>query len=96
MMSCSTTQDVLIYIVTFTPESNVNTPKTKTAMTLQQCFRFENLNSPYDRWLRKIRGLDWSSDDYLKFLTASCLYTSVCFCRSQPESIKCCGNEGGM
>ena len=25
-----------------------------------------------------------------KYLTASCLYTSVCFCRSQPEGIKYC------
>ena len=64
MMSCSTTQDVVIYRVAFTPESNVITPESKIAMTLQQRSRFENSKWPYDRWLRKIEGQDWVSDDY--------------------------------
>ena len=65
MMSCSTTQNVLLYRVASTLESNVSTPESKIAMTLQQRFRFKNSNWRYDRWLRMIEGLDWLHD-YLK------------------------------
>ena len=66
MMSCSTTQAVVLYRAASTLESNVSTPESKIAMTLQQRFRFKNLNWRYDRWLRMIRGLDWIPHDYLK------------------------------
>ena len=64
--------NVVIYRVAFTPESDVITPESRIAVTLQQRFRFENSKWPYDRWLSKIEALDWVPRDYLKYLTSSC------------------------